>query len=447
MPDSPESQELAPKAGESRPKKGVFERFKKPIIAATGVTLAAASALGIREAAKTSSDSEQPNIQPTPTERTVKPATEPTQVVEITPTPLKETQTPSPTEAPTPVPTTAETPQIQDSWTIQVDFAEPSHFRTLEQDQAILNSVMDKYPHLYDVQIILTSGESSATYVDPDPAKPVIVYAGRSTYDFERKLHNEFARVFNVDQPEIRTRMQNYYSEEELQQLEELNNAVVEKWRNYPDISRLFSPDKSANTTLGRFTSYPDAVFLQESILLQVPGQEWRYPLNQPIFESNINRAEIEALASEIPQGEISNYLNISQFLEGEGAKLENLKADPVHKLALELLEENKEHLNNWSWTSTQNLQLDSKYLKDYYSKIFPQYEEIVLLCALGNNDPRLSQVFSEVDLQAKRAQYEILKAEADKELFDTVDEAVMMGEQENLITQYHGILNSPKVR
>jgi len=240
--------------------------------------------------------------------------------------------------------------------------------------------------------------------------------------------------------------MQNYYSDEELQQLQELSQAVVEKWRNYPHIDKLFSPEKSGRTTLNRFTAYPDAVFLQESIDLKVPGQEWHYPLNQPIFESNINRTEIEALANEIPQTQESLYRNIEEFFNGEKTRLDQLQ-DPVNKLALTLIQENLPYLKNWQWTSTQNLKLDERYLRSYYQQILPRYQEIVLLCALGNNDPRLSQYFSEDDLQSKRAQYDILVAESNRELFETVYEAVMMGEQEDLITQYHSIVNSPTVR
>lgn len=379
-------------------------------------------------------------VAPPPTIEAFTPTPSPNQTVEVTPIPTTVTQT----EAPTPTPTSRETPAAQlGVWDIETEYSAPSHFRTIEQDQAILNTVMEKFPHIGNVKIILTSGESSATFVDPDLEKPVVIYAGRDAYDFERKLYNEFARVFDVRQPESYQRMATFYSPEQLNQMKILSDQIVEKWRNYPNIDKLFSPDKYGQTTLNRFTAYPDAVFLQESIDLKVPGQEWRYPLNQPIFESNINRTEIEELANEIPQNQESPYGNIEEFINAERSRLDRLQ-DPTNRLALTLIEENLDYLKNWSWTSTQNLTLDTRYLRRYYRDILTKYEEIALLCALGNNDPRLSQAFSEQDLQQKREQYQILIEEADKELFDTIYESVLMGKQEELISQYHAIVSSP---
>ena len=353
-----------------------------------------------------------------------------------------ETPTPTPPPAGEPTPTPTERPQLG-SWTVEVEYSEPSHFRTLEQDQAILASVMDKFPHIGNVKVILTSGRTSAIFLNPNLQEPIVIKAGRNAYEFERKLTHEFAHLFDIKQEENYQRLAPYYSEEQLAQMRSLSDQLIAKWRNYPSIEKMFAPDKTGQTIKNHFTAYPDALFVIQSDPLTVPGYEWRFPLEEPIFAPHLDTAILENLSTDIPEDQES-YLNFPQFYQGEKTKMDTLKnSGPVHNLALTILEENMPHLANWQWTSTHpNLRLDSRFLRDYYRQVLPVFEQIVLLQALGTNDARLTSIFTRDQIQDMRNKYQILVAGIDRELLTTIYEQVLIGaEQEELISQLHGII------
>lgn len=363
--------------------------------------------------------------------------------------PLKPSPPPSPPSETKPPAAAEKPPSPKGNWLVEVDpeVSGPSYLkRSPEQDVAIINQVLDKFPRVGNLKIILTKGMGANIEFPLDPKQPPVARIGRDVSLLEPETVGELSHYFDIELNEAR--LSPYYRQEDLANLREIRAEIVAKYRNYPQIEKMFNPQKYGNTPLGKATSYPDSWFIAQSVPRTFASGETRgYPLPAPLFAAFLKSPLLDKFAQEV-KWQIDG-VTYGQFSQNQQERLRQLaSASPYWQLALEILEAKKEVLANWQWWNLAEASLlDSKYLGDYFLKVLPTYANMVLTEALAENDPRLERLLTAQQVRNLKVVYQVLEEQIDEELFATVYSHWLLGDlgTDKMVEAYHQLIGQAK--
>ena len=358
-------------------------------------------------------------IQPPPVESIISPtslskeATPAATAVPKTPEPIVTPTAASRTPAPTETPFTSEV-KPKSEWTIVVDPAVEAKVsrETLDDDKVIIRSVIEKFPQIGNLKIILTSGHRSQFRVETQE-----VVIGR---DFEHfpKAHEGFKwdiahEVSHYLDPELNGQaLAAFLTPEQLSELKRLREVALADpvWgRDYPDLEKIFTPIKNRvdRELLERYPDwtvglaalthfYPDAAWMGQRRAAEYQNEE--VPRIE-VFEPDMREAlkAIEAAGQEAR--DLADFNTIGQFLQKPevSAKLAPLVAkNPVAVYALELIQKKGQLFDPknviWPARAPVPVYLQGKYVSDWW-KSLPIYMHMVLAEAYLANDQKLREL------------------------------------------------------
>jgi len=407
-----------------------------------------------------------------------------TATVTPTPTPPKEaTATAEPTqEAPTQAPiteiskptstATAESSIPQSSqieeWTdeilkeiITVDPESSGlfHDRTVDEDVETIKQVLKRFPQIPGLRIELINESFAKTIFTEDPTIPVIVQIGRGLSQLEPSLYDELWSVYDIEvnYPNL----SQVYTPEHIEKLRSLRTQIIEKYRNFPLIENLFSPEKMKDPQSfeNKVSAYADGIFIWQAVPIykqtesgKPPEVESYYPLSESLFSQFLKSPLFEQFANEA-KGQYNPYTDIATFIkgdtkakiEGQGAKIDALKAtNSFLELGFGILEENVDYLRNWQVLAgvVPGLPLNSKYLDQYWETVVPTYVNAALTEAWANKDPRLLTLLTPEQQKEIWSNYQILYQAASDELFARAGKLVFTGAgDDGLVQGYYSSL------
>lgn len=421
----------------------LVERVIEPVVKRLGWKAAAVPLLAMFAACSQGGDevspagvSQPPTITPTAAgtiEATVTPRQTPS---EITPTPRSATPSPETT-------TTAEKKPAS-HWEVIVDPAlenKPSRFRSTNEDLAIINRVSENFPKIGDLKIILSSRKVGS--IDLQHTPEAIIYLSSEALPLEPHAYHEFGHFFDVTINAERLRP--FYTREDWKRLFELRAAIVAKHKNFPQIEKMFSSQKigSTDSPENLLTRYPDALFIDHTRVVS----ETNLPSQEPLFASLLADPILDRFVQET-KGQRHGYLNLGQFLKGEIARIDQLKAtNPYWRLGLAMLETKLNYLANWQWSAGTGLPLDDKYLDRYFAEVLPLYARMALTQALAEDNRQLLALLGPEETAKKKEEYWRIYFAASNELFAEVYSRQQAGlvPMEDGVVQYHNLINKAK--
>lgn len=363
---------------------------------------------------------------------------------EVTPTPTPRSATPN-----REIVTAPEKPTS--NWVIEVDpkiVGQASTYRTIEEDKAIIKTAIEKFPQIGKLKIVLTSGSPSVTvlYSAINPENPSITYLGRDLFQplLERTLWDELGSFFDVQLNE--KTLKPYYLEADWQKLRSLREAIIAKYRNFPKIEKILSPQKLTNPAFVEATNYADALFIAQAKPLYYEGKTEGYPLQEPLFASFLASPLLGKFAGEV-KGQINFNANFGEFARNHQARLAQLaQSSPFWRLALEILKSKEEYLANFKAVSAFS-PLSTKYLDDYFEKALPVFANLALTQALGEGDQRLLALIGPDKLPEIKNKYDYLYQEVSGQLFASAYSGYLAGliGQDEDIANYHRIINTAR--
>jgi len=281
----------------------------------------------------------------------------------------------------------------QEQWTLDdievtSDVSGPSNgpnHRLPEEDKAIILGVLEQFPKIENVRIILTNGYGAQVTFYPPPM-PMEVHIGRDVFQLETFLLDELGGVFDIKFNY--QRLAPYFSAEEIVRLLILREQAVEQERNFPSIQAMFGTKEDSESFHSRATNYPDALFIGQS-------EKYHGPLEEPLFAQYLKSPLLEEFTKET-EGQGNPYFDWGAFTAGEKEKVEALKtSNPFIKIAFEHLAGKIDLLHNWVAISSTGAggPLGSKTLDDYYQRVVPTYLNLALTEMFANSDPKLMEL------------------------------------------------------
>jgi hypothetical protein len=439
-------------------KKSIFKRFKearlsrKTAVAAAGATAGISSLVGAflgdargsadlqrgqdadRGFEPDSSSTVQIIETPAPQgEYTKVPGTN-VEIPTITAVP-KATETTAPTQKPTekPAPVTPEPTKVAEKpaakWVVEVSpevKAMPvgPEKRTIEQDLAIINSVVEKFPKIGNLKIVLTSQQQSEFDIQTQELK-----LGRdiSAEALKWKIAHELTHYLDVALNE--TALSKYLTGLQIQELKDLREKALNDpvWgREYPVLDKIFNPlkesvilDSSKKYTevqlVALANKYADAVWIGGRGNLGEQKVEPFRPFMKSTFDEIAKLAEVNA--------NTAGFMTIDKFINSPEvkAKIDALGAkDPLFATAISLILEKKDlfDVTNAVWPNSYAagpVLLTNAHLSGW--KILPTFVELVLEDGYNAGDNRvLGAIPAGVDRKGAEVSMQAIKVMADRE-------------------------------
>jgi hypothetical protein len=221
-----------------------------------------------------------------------------------------------------------------------------------------------------------------------------------------------------------------------------LRQQVVENYRDWPDLKKMFDPEKKDNSFKTQITAYPDSIFIWQVVPFykqrapnEPPVVESTYPLSEPIFAQFLKSPLLDQFSQEA-EGKYNPYSDFGAFMQGEQAKVDALSAtNPFYKLGFEILREDAQYLPNWQVViAVSGLPLDSKYFDRYLENVVYTYVNTALTQAWANRDPRLLALLTPEQQDIVGSEYQKLDRAVSAELFARVGKWVFSENGEDAI-------------
>lgn len=319
----------------------------------------------------------------------------------------------------------------QSAWVVEVDpkLSSISPER-IEEDKAIIQSVLEKFPQIGNLKIILTSGHVSQFKVE---TQEIIL---SRDYEHFKQAPEIFSfglahELFHYFDPELNGQaLSAFLTEQQLVELKQLREQALSDpvWgRDYPDLEKIFTPAKNTighDLSLSRkYTEeqlaewsdeYADATWLARTISNELsPANAFGRSLSTHfmLFRNYANEA-----------AGIADISSMVEFLElpEVKSKVDPLAAkNPVLAKSLELIRQKGTlfAFENIVWPSTTPVQtrLQGKYLSNWWEAL-PNYIHSVLAEGVLENNPEVVNLFPPKDLGEIKSELKKLQDQADQE-------------------------------
>lgn len=316
--------------------------------------------------------------------------------------------------------------------------------RTIEQDKAEIQKVLDLFPQIGKAKVVLTD-EGHSHLVDN------VIYLNRNLQSIEAlKFEAAHEMTHYLDVELNGDNLSKSLTSGEKQKLKDLRKQALEDptWGSNYTLSEILDPTKSTvhpdiiekrysdKEAAAATNIYPDSIFVSGQRNQETPGP-------QP-FRNFLPSKEL--LNSFEQNGQRPSYNGIVSFLDAEQDKISQISAtDPVMKHVFEVEQQNKDRLKliNTQWSSHihRNAWLNGPTIGDYWHGQ-QNMADVILINDFLNNNQDVIKLFPPEKLTEIKNLISLRIQNADEEKFAELGKATILAGRRTSLTLYFQELN-----